>query len=193
VSQQQGLIYFILFYSNLFLFVPKSPDSSTTSEIINPENQTNHHHHAVVVVGSETAIPPELLELEQVDMTTRETSMDPFEWTVRKLISIPKRYYWEVEDVDPEQLPIRLKLWHRSVAAMGTIVRFTDDRIGKPVAAFLGLTSSRFDYVTSTMTEADWEYSRRTAEQRRILRLREQEEGEGGLVEESESGDGTLQ
>jgi hypothetical protein len=76
---------------------------------------------------------------------------------------------------------------------MGTIVRFTDDRIGKPVAAFLGLTSSRFDYVTSTMTEADWEYSRRTAEQRRILRLREQEEGEGGLVEESESGDGTLQ
>lgn len=115
-------------------------------------------------------IPPELLELEQVDMTNED--MDPLEWTARKFIPIPKKYYWEAEDVNSSQLPNRLILWHRSVAAMGSIVRFTD-RIGTSLAGFFGFTSSPFDYVTSSMTEADWKLARRIAEQKQ--RVTEQE------------------
>jgi hypothetical protein len=125
-------------------------------------------------------IPPALLELEEVDLTS--DTMDPLEWTVRKLVSIPKTYYWELDDVDPEALPVRLKVWHRSVATMGTIVRVTD-RVGLSVANFLGLTTSGpFDYVTNTMTERDWEISRRTVAERMSVREQEQQEEGGGTV-----------
>jgi hypothetical protein len=68
--------------------------------------------------------------------------LDPFEWTLRKLIPIPKQYYWDNETiVDARRLPTKLKLWHQSVAALGTLARSTD-RIGKPIVDALGLTSS---------------------------------------------------
>jgi hypothetical protein len=94
--------------------------------------------------------------------------LDPFEWTVRKLIPIPKQYYWDNETiVDARLLPTKLKLWHQSVAALGTLVRWTD-RIGKSIVDALGLTLSRFDHVTSTMTERDWDYSRRVVTERLV-------------------------
>jgi hypothetical protein len=108
----------------------------------------------------------ELRLLEQVDMNDED--LDMLEWMTRKMISIPKSYYWDHPEADPEQLPTKLKLWHRSVSALGSTVRFTD-RIGAPITNALGLTASRFDYVPSTMTERDWEYSRRLAEDRRML------------------------
>jgi hypothetical protein len=111
-----------------------------------------------------------LWELEVVDMNNEY--MDPLEWTVRKVIPIPKQYFWEAENVQTEELPIKLKVWHRSVAAMGSVVRFVD-RLGKPVVGFFGLTNSRFEYVTSTMTEEDWEYSRRQVQERRNLQQQE--------------------
>lgn len=46
-------------------------------------------------------------------------------------------------------------------------MRFTD-RVGKPVTNGLGLTTSRFDYVTSTMTSEDWERARTTASERKL-------------------------
>jgi hypothetical protein len=103
--------------------------------------------------------------LEEIDMN--DENLDMLEWTTRKLISIPKTYYWDHPEADPEKLPTKLKLWHRSVAAMGSVVRFTD-RIGAPITNALGLTASRFDYVTSTMTERDWERSRQLVEERQI-------------------------
>ena len=108
----------------------------------------------------------ELRMLEEIDMENED--LDMLEWMTRKSISIPKTYYWDHPEADPEQLPTKLKLWHRSVAAMGAVVRFTD-RIGAPITNALGLTASRFDYVTSTMTERDWERSRQLMEERRIL------------------------
>jgi hypothetical protein len=121
-----------------------------------------------------TTIPKELLQVEEVDMNSE--TMDPFEWTTRKLISIPKTYYWDT-NVDPKELPFKLKVWHRSVGVMGSAVRLID-RMGKPVVGFLGLSSSRFDYVTSTMTDSDWENSRRIVEER--AQLEEQEKVEDG-------------
>mmetsp|Transcript_32937 Transcript_32937/g.79682 ORF Transcript_32937/g.79682 Transcript_32937/m.79682 type:complete len:168 (+) Transcript_32937:120-623(+) len=124
-------------------------------------------------------IPKELVEVEEVDMN--DELMDPFEWVTRKVIPIPKQYYWEDSEdapgVDPKDLPLKLKMWHRSVAAGGSALRLVD-RMGKPVTGFLGLSSSRFDYVTSTMSERDWESSRQIVSERRKKQQEDQlEEG----------------
>lgn len=127
-------------------------------------------------------LPKELMAVEEVDMN--DELMDPFEWVTRKVIPIPKQYYWEDSEdapVDPKDLPIKLKLWHRSVAAGGSALRLVD-RMGKPVTGFLGLSSSRFDYVTSTMSEQDWESSRRIVKERRKQQQEDQlEEGSEDL------------
>lgn len=146
---------------------------------IDHEQPTESPHHE---------IPREFLELEEVDMN--DELMDPFEWATRKLIPIPKKYYWEHGEssdndtpaVDPKNLPLKLKLWHRSVAAGGSALRLVD-RMGKPVVGFLGFSSSRFDYVTSTMTEQDWERSRQTVSERRKQQQESQLE-EGGEEEQ---------
>ena len=39
------------------------------------------------------------------------------------------------------------------------------DRMGTSMAHAFGLTTSRFDHVTSTMTAADWEFSRRVLQE----------------------------
>eukprot|EP00980_Cylindrotheca_fusiformis_P022314 scaffold9191_cov114-Cylindrotheca_fusiformis.AAC.9 len=123
--------------------------------------------------SEETAIAS-LYEVEEVDMDSE--TMDPFEWTARKLVSVPKAYYWDT-DVNPKELPVKLKVWHRSVGLMGSAVRLFDN-MGKPVAGALGLSSSRFNYVTSTMTDRDWETSRRHVEER--AQMQQQDEAECG-------------
>lgn len=146
--------------------------------------------------GSQGLIPRDLLEVEEVDMN--DESMDPFEWAARKLVPIPKQYYWEAttEDnsaddgglvpLDPKELPLKLKLWHRSVSAMGSAVRLTDS-MGKSIGSYLGLSSSRFDYVTSTMNEQEWESSRQMVNARREEHQKERlEEGGGGGQEEGQ-------
>jgi hypothetical protein len=154
--------------------------SSSEDVDLNNADQDDNRHSADIGITTENEIsegsnfPPELTELEEVDMT--DENMDPIEWAVRKLIPIPKTYFWQIDSVDPKELPGNLKLWHRTVGAMGSAVKFTD-RIGKQVADALGLSASRFDYVTSTMNEEDWNYSRRAVQER----LRNSEAGlEGG-------------
>jgi hypothetical protein len=60
------------------------------------------------------------------------------------------------------------------------------DRVGLSVANFLGLTTTTsggpFGYVTQTMTERDWEISRRTVAERMSVREQEQQEEGGGTV-----------
>ena len=151
------------------------------SGICSHQNESHDHslknqpNHLAAVVGE---IPSQLFELEVVDMSNDR--MDPLEWMARKLIPIPKVYYWELEGredqaLDSRTLPWKLTLWHRSVAALVRVVRVTD-HIGLGIARFLGLTASRFENVTSTMTPADWEYSRREVAERRRLRRQNQVE-----------------
>ena len=109
---------------------------------------------------SSTEVPIEL-QLEEVDMD--DEMMDPLEWTVRKVVPIPKAYFWETGNHD---LPASTKLWHRTVGTMSRLVKFMDS-VGKPVAEAVGVGSSRFDYVTSTMTEEQMEEAKRTAEERK--------------------------
>mmetsp|Transcript_21808 Transcript_21808/g.62102 ORF Transcript_21808/g.62102 Transcript_21808/m.62102 type:complete len:214 (-) Transcript_21808:164-805(-) len=135
--------------------LPSSPSLSLAPPQSGDENSSN------------TMIPRELTELHEVDMDAED--MDPLEWTIRKLIPIPCQYYWENDRVTPQQVPLRLKMWHRVVGALDSGWKFLEGRVGTPLVNATGVTSSQFDYVTSTMSERDWEYSR-TAVSRRKTR-----------------------
>mmetsp|Transcript_27453 Transcript_27453/g.40317 ORF Transcript_27453/g.40317 Transcript_27453/m.40317 type:complete len:183 (-) Transcript_27453:364-912(-) len=120
------------------------------------------------------------LQLEQVDMD--DPKMDALEWGVRKVVPIPKKYYWETGNYD---LPLKTKAWHRLVGTGAAAVRFLD-RIGQPVTEASGLTSSRFSYVTDTMTERQWEKAQDTASRRK---LQHEAEREANTLEEGQDGD----
>lgn len=126
----------------------------------------------------ETDLPIEL-QREEVDMDNEQ--MDMLEWLVRKTIPIPKAYYWETGN---DNLPIKVKAWHQIVATLGAIVRFFD-RLGQPVVNATGLRNSRFDFVTSTMTEEEWERSRKAAADMKLrneCRRSEIRAEEGGMT-----------
>mmetsp|Transcript_30037 Transcript_30037/g.36638 ORF Transcript_30037/g.36638 Transcript_30037/m.36638 type:complete len:196 (-) Transcript_30037:411-998(-) len=109
-------------------------------------------------------VVPDELQCEEVDMN--DPKMDPLEWSARTLIPIPKAYYWDTKN---ENLPLRTKAWHQTVAALGSTLRVAES-VGEVAANVLGLNSSRYDYVTDAMTEEDWARSRQLAEERRKKR-----------------------
>ena len=117
------------------------------------------------------ASPEELVELvsqlHEVDMTAED--LDPLEWTLRKVVPIPKYYYWEVvkQDSDVEMIPYRIKLWHNTVASMTGAYKWTEQRVGMPLARSLGLTSSRFSDVTMYMTDEDMKESKQIVAERK--------------------------
>jgi hypothetical protein len=87
------------------------------------------------------------------------------------LIPIPKVYYWETGN---ENLTIRTKMWHQVVSRLGSTLR-TAERLGETVANFFGLNSSNYDYVTSTMTEEQWELAKKNAEEQKTNRQKHEE------------------
>jgi hypothetical protein len=107
-----------------------------------------------------TDVPIEY-QLYQVDMN--DPKMDPLEWTIRKIVPIPKAYYWETGNTD---LPMKTKAWHQIVGTLGSLVTFVD-RVGKPVTDATGLSASRFDYVKSTMTDSQLAKAQKTASERK--------------------------
>jgi hypothetical protein len=101
-----------------------------------------------------------------VDMSDED--MDPIEWTVRKVIPIPAEYYWDaVSEEQHDQIPARTKVWHKTISFLCGAQQWTERSVAKPLAASLGLTDSRFDYVVDNMTDEEWEKSRATASARR--------------------------
>ena len=120
------------------------------------------------------ASPEELVEvvsqLHKIDMTAED--LDPFEWTLRKVVPVPKYYYWEVvkQNSDVDLIPYRIKLWHKTVASMTGAYKWTEQRVGMPLARSLGLTSSRFSDVTMYMTDKDMTESKRIVAERRERR-----------------------
>ena len=85
--------------------------------------------------------------------------MDPFEWAARKIIPIPKKYYWETGNYD---VSFRTKVWHRTVQSMGLTLRGVE-KVGDVIVRTLGLNNSRFDDVTSFMTDEEWKEARENA------------------------------
>ena len=90
------------------------------------------------------------------------------EWAARKVIPMPRKYYWETGN---EDLPTKTKAWHNTVYALGKATRFAES-VGEVVANVLGLNQSRFEYVTSSMTEEEWEEARHINE----MKLKKREE-----------------
>mmetsp|Transcript_18757 Transcript_18757/g.27147 ORF Transcript_18757/g.27147 Transcript_18757/m.27147 type:complete len:180 (-) Transcript_18757:410-949(-) len=133
----------------------------------NAENKKNEQlnlHPESVHPDSEQvegAIPIEE-QLHEVDM--EDPNMDPLEWSVRKVIPVPKAYFWETGN---ENLPTRTKMWHRTVGVLEKSARGLE-KAGEFVANTFGFNASEYDYVTSTMTKEQWEASKaRAREQRR--------------------------
>jgi hypothetical protein len=111
---------------------------------------------------------PEEEQCEQVDMN--DDNLDPLEWSIRKIIPIPKKYYFETGNYN---VPFRTKVWHRSVQAMG-LALIGVEKIGGFFANALGLTSSRYDDVLAYMTNEELEQSRENARLEREKRKTQQ-------------------
>lgn len=124
------------------------------------------------------------LQCEEIDMD--DPKLDLLEWTVRRIIPIPKAYYWESGNYD---VSLRTKTWHRAVGGLGALVKLTD-RVGAPIVEATGLTSSRFDYVKSTMSERQIERAMEVASERKLLHLAQQE---AKIAEEGGSRDATVE
>jgi len=108
-----------------------------------------------------------LTERQEVDMTDED--MDPLEWTFRKLVPIPAHFYWDVvvDEKERAHIPTKIKVWHKTIASLGAVQQFADRWIARPVASGLGVTSSRFQYVTDNMTQEDWKESKRIVTERK--------------------------
>eukprot|EP00956_Cyclotella_meneghiniana_P007838 scaffold10444_cov71-Cyclotella_meneghiniana.AAC.12 len=147
-------------------------------------NSSTPNQHAAITEPSQ--LPPEY-QLHEVDLTNPD--MDPLEYTFRRFVPIPKVYFWETADESNEfhqNLPVRVKLWHNTIYYLGACLQRAE-AAGGVVASILGLNSGEFDYVTSTMTEEQWNQSRRNMEQRREQsRLHQEEKEERDRVDKSE-------
>ena len=156
-------------------------DSPMTNETNTIQEQSND------AINNDPSHLPLEYQLHQVDLTN--PNMDPLEYTFRRYVPIPKVYFWETanESNDYHQhLPFRVKLWHNTIYYLGVCLQKAESA-GEMVANVFGLNSGEFDYVTSTMTEEQWNQSRRNMEQRREEgRLRQEEREERERVERGE-------
>jgi hypothetical protein len=102
-----------------------------------------------------------------VDLTDED--MDPIEWMVRKLVPIPNVYYWDILEDQHEQSEVwvGIRVWHSTISGLCTMGGWIDRRVAQPLARGLGLTESRFDYVTDQMSAEDWQASRREVDRRK--------------------------
>jgi hypothetical protein len=87
--------------------------------------------------------------------------MDPMEYYTRKVLPIPKKYFWETGN---DTLPLKTRVWHHSVYFLGKALGVAE-YCGEVVANLLGINESRYQYVMDNMSEEDWERARKVNEQ----------------------------
>ncbi|KAL7469164.1 hypothetical protein ACHAXS_009434 [Conticribra weissflogii] len=129
------------------------------------ENENNNHGSSPTPSPSELELPLEY-QLHEVDLT--DPDMDPLEYTFRRLVPIPKVYFWETADQSNnhhESLPFKIKLWHNTIYYLSLCLRKAEAG-GEIIANILGLNNSEFDYVMDAMTEEEWRMSRENVERR---------------------------
>lgn len=142
-----------------------SDGSSSKSEVnlwdtgISSDPSLQQRNDIEQVCNEEDDVP---IELKLEDFDENDPDMDPLEWSTRKIVPIPQAYYWQTGNYD---LPTRVKAWHLSIYALGSLTRCAEC-VGGVIADLTGLNGSEFDYVTSTMTPEEWEISRRNLAQR---------------------------
>ncbi len=89
-----------------------------------------------------------------------DPTMDPLEWSVRSVLPIPKKYYWETGNYN---LSMKTKLWHHTVGTLGLTLRIAE-KVGALLANITGLNSPRFDYITDHMSKEEWEEANKNAQ-----------------------------
>jgi hypothetical protein len=155
---------------------PTSENASPAAEACIGENNHNGKLNGLKL-PKHTYSPQELQKVisqrQVVDMSDED--MDPIEWTVRKVIPIPAEFYWDVVPEEQHgQIPVRTKIWHKTIALLWGAHQWTERSVAKPLASALGLTDSRFDYVVDNMTDKEWEESRAMVAARRAQGKKEE-------------------
>jgi len=171
------------------------------------KNNTEANNTAASDTTNDSAVtyynsPEELLALVSerliVQRTPKEEErLDPLERAFRYLVPIPKHYYWDVvkkidttDDADTTALrtiiPRYIKVWHHTVAGGAAAGDWTHRKIALPIAGMLGLTGSRFYFVTDQMTEQDMARSQRIVSERRE---RDKERNESSIRRQKQEGD----
>ena len=128
--------------------------------------------------------PTDVIQLvqERQPVPVNDDLLDPLEYAFRHIVPIPKHYYWNVvKEEQRQEIPEGVKLWHKTIYGLQAAYQWTDSRVARPLASTLGLTSSRFDYVTLTMTEDELRASRVKAKQQSERTLAAQKQSESQL------------
>ena len=155
---------------------PEADVSSTNQEQHNLEQQHEQQQNILALVSERLV----------VERTPEEDEMvDPIERFVRFVVPIPKRYYWDVCVNEQEQfaavVPRRIKFWHHAIASSVAVGEWTNRNVAQPVASAMGLTSSRFHFVTDQMSPQDMERSRRMVQERRLNQGNDSRSENGGV------------
>jgi hypothetical protein len=150
--------------------VNPDPLAATSENVTQTADAYTSENNDVDTLSKRTYSPQELQKVisqrQVVDMSDED--MDPIEWTVRKVFPIPAEYYWDVvSEEQHDQVPTRTKVWHKTISFLCGAHQWTERSVAKPLAASLGLTDSRFDYVVDNMTDEEWEKSRAMTAARR--------------------------
>ena len=90
--------------------------------------------------------------------------MDPLEYTVRRVLPIPRAYFWQTGK-NPEEISLRTRAWHRTVSTLGGLLWYAE-YAGEVIASVFGLNQSRYQYVMDSMDKEDWERARKVNEER---------------------------
>lgn len=168
------------------------------------------------------------LEMQYEEPNLDDPDLDPLEYSVRRFVPMPKKYYWEStgdnnnsdnnENDDegntnnnenenstdndnnnnnatrslenptspkPEKnsnntkkdISLKIKTWHNTIYFLGKLVKGAE-RVGEVVANASGLNSSRYQYVTDSMTEEDWKIAKEIHEEKRKKREQRRKEVE---------------
>mmetsp|Transcript_22697 Transcript_22697/g.46746 ORF Transcript_22697/g.46746 Transcript_22697/m.46746 type:complete len:225 (-) Transcript_22697:185-859(-) len=146
-------------------------------------NENNNLGSSPTPSPSEPVLPLEY-QLHEVDLTSPD--LDPLEYTFRRLVPIPKVYFWETADQSNnhhESLPFKIKLWHNTIYYLSLCLKKAEAG-GEIIANIFGLNNSEFDYVMNAMTEEEWRMSRENVERRleESRANREKREGEEEIV-----------
>ena len=169
--------------SSAIIVQPSVHNNHTTVHTASTNDDDDDDHHATAVVRKQqqqerhAALRALVSERYIVEWTPEEDErIDPLERAVRFLVPIPKQYYWNVVVPDDWMaIPTHIKVWHRLISGSVAVGEWTNRHVAQPLASGLGLTSSRFHFVTDHMTPQEMEQSRRMVQERKLRNQEMQE------------------
>jgi hypothetical protein len=160
--------------------------------------QLNHNKVTTTVLDTEQQqVPVQIDDIQSKDEMIKILSeryvlqlspeedelLDPIERTIRYIIPIPKKYYWDIlpssssSSKQQEQhdctttnnknipitindVPYSIKVWHHCIHKCDVVGTWINNHVAQPIASSIGLTGPRFFEVITSMTEEELQQSR---------------------------------